>query len=208
MWDFLLSGDNVPFMAALVLMLLIGIAEAVGLGGFSAGDAADGFEIDADAPSLLSWLNVGRLPLLMLVVVFLFVFGKIGLLGQQAFAAITGRPAPWLFAVPVAIAAALPVTRVLGRWISKVLPQDETSAVSRASLIGRVAVIVTGEARRDNAAQARVRDRYGQAHYVMVEPDRPADVFTEGTSVLLIRSNGARYFAIRDTSTLLIDAVV
>jgi hypothetical protein len=204
MWDFLLSGDNVPFMAALVLMVLIGIVEAIGLGGgLGVGDAPDGFDSDLDAPSLLSWLNVGRLPLLMLVVVFLFVFGKIGLLGQQVFAAITGRPASWLFAVPVAIAAALPVTRVLGRWLSKILPQDETTAVSRASLVGRTAIIVTGEARRDHAAQARVRDRHGQAHYVMVEPDRPADVFAEGTSVLLIRSNGARYFAVRDTSTLL-----
>lgn len=208
MLGFLLSGDNVPFVAALVLMLLIGIAEALGLGGgLALGDgidAPDG-DINVETPSLLSWINVGRLPLLMLIVVFLFAFGLTGLIGQQIVAAILGRTAPWLLAVPVALAAALPVTRLFGRGVAKIMPRDETSAVSRDSLVGRVAVIVTGEARHASAAQARVRDPHGQAHYVMVEPDDSDDVFVEGASVLLVRHAGAKYYAIRNTSASLQD---
>lgn len=208
MLGFLLSGDNVPFVAALALMLLIGIAEAVGLGGgLALGDgidAPDG-DINVETPSLLSWINVGRLPLLMLIVVFLFAFGLTGLIGQQIVAAVLGRTAPWLFAVPVALAAALPVTRLFGRGVAKIMPRDETSAVSRDSLVGRVAVIVTGEARQASAAQARVRDPHGQAHYVMVEPDDTDDVFAEGASVLLVRHAGAKYYAIRNTSASLQD---
>lgn len=202
---FLLSGDNVPFVAALVLMLLIGVVEAVGLGG-GLGDGVDS-DLEADGPSLLSWLNMGRLPLLMLIVVFLFSFGIVGLIGQQLFAAVIGRPAPWMLAVPVALAAALPVTRVFGQGVSRILPKDETSAVSRDSLVGRVAVIVTGEARSGSAAQARVRDQHGQPHYVMVEPDNAGDAFAEGTSVLLVRNAGARYFAITNTSASLLDGL-
>jgi hypothetical protein len=155
----------------------------------------------------LSWLNLGRLPLLMLIVVFLFSFGIVGLIGQQLFAAIVGQPAPWLIAVPVALSAALPVTRVFGKGVSRILPKDETEAVSRDSLIGRVAVIVTGQARPGSAAQARVRDQHGQSHYVMVEPDDADDAFDQGTGVLLVRHVGATYFAIYNPSASLLDGL-
>lgn len=211
MWGFLLSPDNVPFVAALVLMLLIGAVEASGLGGGLA--AADGIEgLDADAnietPSLLSWINVGRLPLLMLIVVFLFAFGMTGLIGQRIVAAVLGQPGPWFLAAPLAFAVALPVTRVFGRGVARIMPRDETSAVSRDTLVGRVAVIVTGDASHGGAAQARVRDEHGQAHYVMVEPDNAVDVFPQGSSVLLVRHAGAKYFAIHNTSVSLRDAAV
>lgn len=206
MLEFLLSGDNVPFVAALVLMLLIGVAEAAGLGGGLA--LGEGLETDVnvETPSLLSWINVGRLPLLMLIVVFLFAFGITGLIGQRIVAAVLSQPAPWFLAAPAAFMAALPVTRVFGRGVSRIMPRDETTAVSRDSLVGRVAVIVTGEARTVSPAQARVRDQHGQVHYVMVEPDNAADVFTQGSDVLLVRHAGAKYFAIHNTSASLRDA--
>lgn len=210
-WGFLLSPDNVPFVAALALMLLIGIAEAIGLGGgLVLGDGMDGFDADTnvETPSLLSWINVGRLPLLMLIVVFLFSFGVTGLFVQSAVASVLGRVAPWIVATPVAFILALPVTRTFGRLAARIVPRDETQAVTRESLVGRVAVIVTGEARHASPAQARVRDEHRQVHYVMVEPDNPGDVFAEGSSVLLVRHAGAKYFAIYNTSASLQDAAV
>ena len=212
MWAFLTAGDNVPFVAALVLMLLIGIVEAMGLGGGLA--AGDGFDVDIDGdvnvetPSLLSWINVGRLPLLMLIVVFLFVFGMTGLICQRIIFGVTGLTAPWWLASPIAFAGALPVTRVFGQGVAKIMPKDETTAVSRDSLVGRVAVIVTGEARSGSAAQARVRDEHGQTHYIMVEPDTAADTFAQGASVLLVRRAGATFFAIHNMSASLRDATV
>lgn len=211
MWGFLLSPDNVPFVSALVLMLLIGAVEALGLGGgLAAGEGIEGLDgdVNVETPSLLSWINVGRLPLLMLVVVFLFSFGMTGLIGQRVVAAVIGQPGPWFLATPLAFAVALPVTRVFGRGVARIMPRDETSAVSRDSLVGRVAVIVTGEAAHASAAQARVRDEHGQVHYVMVEPDNAADIFTQGSSVLLVRHAGAKYFAIHNTSVSLRDAAV
>lgn len=214
MWGFLISGENVPFVASWVLMLLIGMVELLGLGGSMAAgeglDAADGIDaadgdLDVGGASLLAWLNVGRLPLLMLIVVFLFVFGLVGLVGQRLIAAMAGGPAPWTLAVPIAFAAALPGTRLLAGAVARVMPRDETSAVSRDSLIGRVAVIVTGDARDASAAQARVRDGHGQNHYVMVEPDVQGDMLKQGASVILVRRQGAKYYAIRNTSESLGD---
>ena len=211
MWGFLLSPDNVPFVAALVLMLLIGAVEALGLGGgMAVGEGIEGLDgdVNVETPSLLSWINVGRLPLLMLIVVFLFGFGMTGLIGQRMVAALIGQPGPWFLAAPLAFAVALPVTRVFGRGVARIMPRDETSAVSRDSLVGRVAVIVTGDACQASAAQARVRDEHGQVHYVMVEPDNATDVFVQGSSVLLVRHAGAKYFAIHNTSVSLRDAAV
>lgn len=208
MLGFLLSPDNVPFLAALVLMGLIGVVELLGLGGgLAVGEGLEG-DVNVETPSLLSWINVGRLPLLMLIVVFLFSFGMTGLIGQRVIAAIIGRPMTWIIATPAALVVALPITREFGRLVSRIMPRDETSAVSRDSLVGRVAVIVTGTASHANAAQARVRDAAGLAHYVMVEPDNADDVFEQGVSVLLVRSAGSKYFAIHNTSASLRDAKV
>ncbi|MEQ9332985.1 YqiJ family protein [Thalassobaculum sp.] len=208
MWGFLIAEENVPFVASLVLMLLIGGVEAVGLGsGLAGSDAIDGMDADLDieGPSLLSWINVGRLPLLMLIVVFLFCFGMVGLIGQRIVVAALGVPVMWAVSVPAALAVALPATRVIAGMVARIMPRDETSAVSRDSLIGRVAVIVTGDARPASAAQARVRDGHGQSHYVMVEPDRADDVLKQGASVILVRRQGAKYYAIHNTSELLGD---
>lgn len=192
MVGFLLVGDNVPFVAALVLMLLIGAAELAGLGSSLIPDA------DASADlSLLQWLNLGRLPLLMLLVVFLLSFGVLGLMGQRLVAALIGQPAPWFLAAPLALAAALPTTRAAGRVFARYLPTEETTAVDRDTLVGRMAVVVTGEAAAGSPAQARARDAHGQPHYVMVEPDAPEDVFAEGETVVLVRRAGATFFAIR-----------
>jgi len=210
-WGFLLSADNVPFVAALVLMLLIGLVEALGLGaGLAVGEGLDSVhgDVNVETPSLLSWINVGRLPLLMLIVVFLFAFGIVGLIGQKIVAAGLGQPAPWFLASPLALLVAVPATRAFGRGVAKILPRDETTAVSRDSLVGRVAVIVMGEARHASAAQAGVRDEFGQVHYVMIEPDDVADVFAQGASVLLVRYAGAKYFAIHNTSASMRDVAI
>lgn len=202
MWGFLSADGNTIFLAALLLMLLIGAVEAAGLGGALGHDGADG--PDFDHPSLLGWLNVGRLPLLMVIVVFLFAFGVTGLVLQQLITGVFRHPAPAWIAGPLAAAVALPFTRVLGGLLARILPGDETTAVSRETLVGRVAVIVTGEAKVGSPAQARVRDAHGQTHYVMVEPDDDGEAFAQGTSVIIVRNAGARFLAIRNESEALL----
>jgi hypothetical protein len=193
MAGFLLAGDNLPFVAALLLMLLIGVAEVAGLG---SGLAPDFDGPDGDA-SLLQWLNVGRVPFLMLLVIFLLCFGVLGLMGQRLVAALLGGPGPWWLAAPLALAAALPATGAASRTLARYLPTEETTAVDRDSLVGRLAVIVTGQAASGSPAQARARDVHGQPHYVMVEPDAPDETFDEGETVILLRRSSATFFAIR-----------
>lgn len=191
MLEFLGATENVFFSAAVVLMLLIGVVQLVGLGGdFDADAHAD---LDGD---LLGWLGIGRLPLLMLLVVFLAVFGLVGLVGQQVLLDTTGALLPALIAVPAAAVLALPLTGLAANGLARVLPHDHTTAIAIEDLAGRSAQIVTGRAEQGSAARARVEDRHGQAHYVMVEPDNPGQRFEEGETVLLVRLENGLFRAI------------
>lgn len=191
---FIGQGDNIVFASALVLMALIGLVEAVGLGGAAIG--VDGHaDVDSD---FLGWLGLGQLPLLVLLVVFLALFGVIGLSFQQLMVALTGETlTPWL-AAPVAAAAALPATALLARPLARILPRDETTAISLDTLVGRRAVIVTGRAAPGNPARARVRDQFGYDHYVMAEPDNAGQSFGEGEEIILVRRHDHIFRAISE----------
>jgi membrane protein implicated in regulation of membrane protease activity len=216
MLDFLTAGGNLPFVVALLIVLMLGLIELLGLvtGASAAGvldDWLDPAVADAAAPGgatsaldrCLGWLHFGKVPALVLLATFLLVFGVVGLGAQMVVHAIAGFVLPaWLLA-PLAVLPALAGTRGFGLLFARVLPRDETQAVSREDLVGRVATIVLGEARPGSAAQARVRDRYGRQHYVLVEPDEPTAAFPRGSRVLLVARAGAVYRCIANVNPAL-----
>lgn len=188
MLEMLAAPANLPFSVALLVMLLIGVVEALGLG---ASAAHLDVHADADGGDLLGWLGVGRVPLLMLLVVFLAVFGLAGLAIQQ----LAGPLTLWI-AAPAAVAAALPLTGLGARGLARIMPGDETTAVSLDTLVGRRGTITIGTARRGSPAQARVRDIHGQVHYVMVEPYGDDLAIAEGETVRLDRRDGNIFIAV------------
>jgi hypothetical protein len=195
--SFLGASENVAFVSAILLMLLIGVVQLIGLGGDFHADAHVDVHVDADAHlDLLGWLGVGRLPLLMLLVTFLAIFGITGLVAQQVIADLTGAPlTPWI-AVPAVAVASLPLTGLMARGLARILPRDHTTAVPLEALLGRPAQIVTGRASAGSPARARAEDPFGQMHYVMVEPDVADQIFEEGETVLLVRREGECFRAI------------
>lgn len=196
MLSFVLAPENVVFVTAIVLMLLIGVVQLIGLGGFDA-DLHPDLDLHAHAEfDALGWLGVGRLPLLMLIVLFLAVFGLAGLIVQQIAVDWTGAPLGGWIAVPVVGLGALPVTGLAARGLARILPRDHTTAVPLEVLIGSTAQVLTGRATPGSPARARAEDHHGQAHYVMVEPDRPGQIFEEGERVLLVRREGELFRAV------------
>jgi len=163
--------------------------EAFGLGA-SAAHLDVGADIDGGG-DLLGWLGVGQVPLLMLLVVFLAFFGLAGLAIQQ----FAGPLTLWI-AAPAATAAALPLTGLGARGLARIMPSDETTAISLDELVGRRGTITVGTARRGSPAQARVRDEHGQVHYVMVEPYDDNHAFGEGQTVRLDRREGNIFIAL------------
>lgn len=201
-----LAPESAPYLIATLVMLMIAMIEGVALlVGMSAShwldsllpDDADGVEGVAD--SFLGWLHVGRVPVLVLIVIFLAAFAVVGFMVNIVVHGLIGHYIPALLGAPLALVAALPVVRFTGRVLAKALPKDQSSAVSMDSLVGRIATIVGGTARIGHAAQARVTTEFGQVLYVMVEPDSADTTFGANEPVLLVkRVGGSRFQGIRN----------
>ena len=192
-----------PFAVALGLVVALAVIEAAGLligisvSHWDHGDVA--VEPDGVVGNALGWLHFGKVPLLVILIIFLSGFALSGFIIQFAMRGLVGGFMPQLAAVVLALVIAVFGVRVLGGLLSKVIPREETSAVSDASLVGRVGVIVIGAARTGKPAETRVVDEHGATHYVMVEPDEPEQVLSAGTRVLLVRHvNGRRFQAIHN----------
>lgn len=218
------APQNWPFILALGLMLgLAGLELLILLLGGSLFGAVDSLlpdsleadipDTDAAAPDaspgmlgqILGWFAVGRVPFLVIVIALLTSFGLIGLAIQAVLKQTSGFALPaGLAAIPAFVGASF-TTRWLALRIARIMPSAETTAVSRDSFVGRVATITLGSARSGEPTQARITDTHGQAHYVMVEPDRETDVLAEGERVLLVSRSNAVYRAIRAESEALID---
>lgn len=197
MFALLGAPQSVAFVSALVLMVLIGLVQLVGLGGDFGADAHGDSDVHVDGGTdLLGWLGFGRVPLMALLVLFLGIFGSTGLIVEQISHDFFGALLSPLFAVPGALATSLPLTGLGARLLARVLPRDETTAVSLDSLVGEYARIITGRAAAGSPARARVEDVHGQAHFVMVEPNAPDQIFEEGEAILLVRREDNLFRAI------------
>lgn len=201
----LFAPEMLPFAVALGLMLLIAALEIVGLlFGHSPSQAVDTLlpdhDVAVEAPAhgpdgFLSWLGVGRVPVLMLLIVLLCGFGLSGYVLQNATIQAVGWPLHPALASLGALAAALPITRAGGLLLARIMPKQETEAVSHQSFVGEVATITQGVARRGLPAEAKLRDRFGRTHYIRIEPDTDDTALPAGTEVLVLRQHGAIFRA-------------
>lgn len=228
----LFAPENAPFAIAITLVALIALVEIVGLLlGFSASGAIDSHipdlhadvhfdahiphvHADVHAPDglgpgplshVLSWLCIGRVPILVLLVAFLCAFGIAGLIVQSMARGVLGFPLPALVATLPALVVAFPATRYIGLGLARVMPREETEAVSQAEFVGKVAVVTRGTARRGLPAEAKLRDAHGQAHYVLVEPDEDGETFAEKAEVLIVQQAGSVYRVIANRNAAMSD---
>ena len=187
-----------PFVAATLLLLALAVIE--GFAFVLGGGISEWIDAHLDPAELhgldraLGWLYVGRVPFLVLLVLFLAGFAMAGFaLNLLSHRYLGLWLTPWI-AVPLAFLAALPFVRVCGAVLSKLKLRDETYAVGFETLTGRVGVIVIGTAKVGMPAQAKVRNEFGAALYVMVEPDAEGMSFEQGESVLLVRQVTGNHF--------------
>lgn len=214
MFDFWLADENILFaiggflLFALMLLQLLGVSDFGPDFDILDSDAdidvdiaiGDGIDDALSAPSfmdgLLSFLGLGRLPMMMWVALYLMSFTMIGYAGQQFIEMFSDNLLPLIIAAPLAALLALPLTALLSRPLAFIMPKDETTAVSIDSLVGRFAEIQIGTARIGFAARAKVIDRHGNSHFIMVEPDNEGQIFVKGEKLLIVRREGNNFKAI------------
>lgn len=212
------TPQTTPFTIALVLMLLFFIIEVIALLFGGVNDWVDTLlpeslnphaevSIDINHTGLfihfLSWLYVGRIPLLMLIVLFLTIFGLLGFVLQTSLFRIIGFYLPVTLAVIMTWLLSLPLLRWSAMLLYKILPKDETTAINQSELVGRIGTVVIGKATKDTPAQIKVKDTHGQMHYVMAYADD--DDLTQGETVLLVAQKEMYFVAIRNVNEVLVD---
>lgn len=149
----------------------------------------------------LGWLNVGRVPFLVLLITFLAGFSVIGL-GAQIFAATVIGLIPAAIAAPAAGFLALPVTRTASRLLGRIVPREETYAVSEAQFVGLVATVTLGPVDTGNPGKARLTDPHGNVHFVRVRAANPGARFETGSEVLLVKRESSVFEVIAPPASL------
>ena len=217
--EFIFDSHNLIFSTALALMLFIALLEGVStILGAGISNLLETllpeFDVAIEAPDappasalsrFLGWLHVGKVPVLIILIVFLTAFGLLGYGIQSLLLSITGSLwFGWLIGIG-AFFAALPVTRILSAAMGHIIPQDESSAISENDYVGRIATITLGNAKKGYPAEAKLTDSHGQTHYIMIEPETDAFSFDQGEEVLVVQRDKNLFLAIKNTHAALSD---
>lgn len=163
--DFVAAG-TAPFWIAFAIVAGLLAVELASLlvGASASGLIEDGLGFDGDGiGAWLSWLNAGGVPILVLFCVWLGSFAIAGFALQEASGAI-GGPLPTLVAAALSAAAAIPATRLASRAIGRLIPHEETSAVTPEELVGLLGTVSIGPLDQGVPGRVRVLDAHGNYH--------------------------------------------
>ncbi len=210
MIEFLLADMNIGFAIALCLVLALAVLEGVGmLIGLSMMNLLDhispielDLEVDADLPAggltpLLGWLCLNRLPLLIWLVLFLTSFGIAGYSLNYILLNNFEVNLPEFLTYALSFIFSLYATHHIGKPLSRLLPKNESSAISNNSFNGLIATITIGTAKQDSPAEASLTDSFNQKHYVLVTPDSDTEEFNQGQQVVLVEKKESFWLAIK-----------
>jgi hypothetical protein len=200
--DILLAPEVRPFAVASAIMVVLGGLELLTtLVGLSISELI-GHDVAVDADShtgiggLFLWINAGRVPLL------LGVFSIEGFL-LQGIAHAVGTALPAAIAALAAAAGSIPVIRVASRGLARIIPRDETYAVSDADFVGKVAVVAIGPLDQGLPGRVRLKDVFGNWHTVPARASPDSIALAVGASVLLVDRDAKSFIAISAPADLI-----
>jgi len=203
MFTIFLTPAYAPFAIAFVVMIGIGLIEAIGLGLGHLDLHAD-MHAEADGSGVLDWLGLGHeLPILIWLTSLLGCFTLAGIAIQQGATAMTGGPLHWGLASGGALIVGSLLNTLAANGLARIMPGFETSVISTDDFLRRRGTILEGTARRGSPARAKIVDQHGQAHFIMVEPHDDADAIAAGETALIVRRDGKLFYALPDANALL-----
>lgn len=180
--------ENIKYTIALAVALYIGILGILDLifGGIT--DAFDGIlpekdlSVDIESITIANFLYLGKIPLLVWLIVYLVSFGLNGLF--LPYIIDFNESSNTILALVLSILPA----RYVSMIIYKIMPQDETSISYNADFIGLTAKLILSDAKKDKIVQAKLVDKHGLAHYIMVKPEID-EVIKAGSDVIITAVN-------------------
>ena len=206
--DILLAPDVRPFaISAAIMVTLGGIELLTMIVGFSISELiGKDFALETESHSaiggLFLWINAGRLPLLILMILALGVFAISGFL-LQAIAHSVGTAMPVTLAALAALAVSLPAIRVTSRGIARIIPRDETYVVDEADFVGHVGEVSIGPLDQGLPGKVRLKDVFGNWHSVAARASPESTPLPVGASVLLVDRDARSFIAISAPADLI-----
>lgn len=189
MLAFFLESNLMPFHFCVVALIMLSMAETLG---YYIGLRPSTF-FKRVAPT---WLTHSPLVQVKFSKVLIFVFLLInfsfaGYFLQLISYASQNQFMAWYYVIIPALVIAIFFTVFMIHCLDQVIKPKFKS--TQSNLLGRLATVSSGNARPGFSAQARVRDEFGQLHYVQVEPEFGELEFQ--TQILLIRYKKSHYIA-------------
>ena len=206
--DLLLAPDVRPFTVAAAIMTTLGGIELLTmLVGFSISellgkDLAAEADSDSGLGGMFLWVNAGRLPLLILIILALGVFSIAGFF-LQGLAHGVGLSVPVSIAALAAAACSIPAIRVTSRGIARIIPRDETYVVNEADFIGHVAEVSIGPLDQGLPGRVRLKDVFGNWHSLVARASPESTPLPVGASVLLVDRDAKSFIAISAPADLI-----
>ena len=198
--NFLFLWYNVIFTIPLLVFFVLLILQVIGFG------LDNFFDLEIELPgdgtalsemtffsNVLFFFNAEKVPVGILVLTFMGVFGMIGLV-------FNGLAHPWLkgftpgfliISVPVAFVGSILATKAGSSLLAKYLPELETYGDRKAELEGKVGTVISAKV-GEKGGRAHVRDHYGNLISVFCEMMNGEHPTKKGGKILLVQYNKER----------------
>lgn len=167
MQAFLFDTNLLPFHISLIILVLVSMVETMGYYfNIKSSDYLKMLLPQWLKPSFFIQLKFSKI----LIFIFLLLnFSVAGYILEFIFFAKFESFAPAYYVIFPALLIAIFFTVFMIHCLDQVIKPESPQYSSH--LIGRLASISSGNARPGFSAQARVRDEFGQLHYIQVEPE-------------------------------------
>lgn len=180
---------TVPILLVLFYLILQIFGLALDFGGDFDTDAGDA-DIDTDFSAFeraLGFINVGKVPLVIVISTFLLFWGVSGFMTNGIIRnALDGFPSPFIMAsCGVALVVGIMATKFLSGLIARFFPSIETYSSNKESLLGLVARVVSGEV-NTKFGRAKVEDPYGNVLTVFCKIPEGKEVPKRGDEIVLV----------------------
>ncbi len=194
----LLAPECTPFAIAAVMLAGLTIIEVLAMTiGFSVSEWIGKPDADGHAGILgmLSWLNVGVVPTLVLLMLVLGFFAISGF-AIQAVADAFWSPLPAIVAIAPAALVTIPLVRAATRAVARFVPRDETYAVDSTEFVGRVGEVITGPLDQGLPGRVRTKDAHGNWHTLRATATPNEPPIAIGSFVLLVDRKADIFIAV------------
>ena len=212
--DFFFDPANRVFVWGLALVAAVLVLEVVALtmGGFSLmGDSDADVDVDVDtdadfsnshhmdvdagfAHNLSEITGFGKLPLMVFIVLFVGMFSVFGLATNAVFHFYLPSLMNVALSSLVSFLITVPVTGRIAGVIARILPKDESNAISLNDLVGSEGTIINGAATNGISALVLVKDLHGVTHQVSVRTLEEGLAIPEKSRVRLVQKSDQGFF--------------